>query len=550
MNAKTLAFLRTLTDEYLENELTPAIGKTMTRYLWMYEENRIQDQEKIQTLEDIINQLKGEKGKVNIPANKNKPKDISSEKERNPDPPKQSKGRGARNHKIPITREEKCYYPRDQLPPDAIFKGYQPVIVQNIKITQDNVKFLLEIYYSPSTKKTYRAHRPAGYEGEYGPGVRTFILSQKHIGNMSESCIQSLLSSYGVHISQSSISRISRKDIALFHEDAAEILKAGIISADYINIDDTGARVNGNQQYTQILCNPFFTAYATIEHKNRLSILKTLLMGAELQFQFDDATFELLELFKVPEKVREYLKINCNGKTLNLEDLDCYLKAIPSKNRNPDQLHRRIMEAAGIVWYNTQDKIPIVPGFISDDAPQFRHITGWHALCWVHAGRLIKKLNPSTPIFQVEVGRVLTEFWDYYHTLSEFQKSPDTFNIDELRDRFNRIFNRTTGYLDLDKILQSIMSNKEKLLMVLKLPEIPLHNNAAELGARTVVRKRDVSLHTQTPEGTKAVDTGMTIIQTAKKLGVNALLYLNDRISLNVMERLAVTLLKKAGLPV
>jgi hypothetical protein len=63
------------------------------------------------------------------------------------------------------------------------------------------------------------------------------------------------------------------------------------------------------------------------------------------------------------------------------------------------------------------------------------------------------------------------------------------------------------------------------------------------------VRKCDVSLHTQTPEGTKAVDTGMTIIQTAKKLGVNALLYLNDRISLNVMERLAVTLLKKAGLP-
>jgi type IV secretory pathway VirB4 component len=73
MNAKTLAFLRTLTDEYIENELTPAIGKTMARYLWMYEENRIQYKEKVQALEDIINQLKGEKGKVNIPANKDKP---------------------------------------------------------------------------------------------------------------------------------------------------------------------------------------------------------------------------------------------------------------------------------------------------------------------------------------------------------------------------------------------------------------------------------------------------------------------------------------------
>jgi hypothetical protein len=65
----------------------------------------------------------------------------------------------------------------------------------------------------------------------------------------------------------------------------------------------------------------------------------------------------------------------------------------------------------------------------------------------------------------------------------------------------------------------------------LKYPEIPLHNNDAELGARIQVCKRDMSLHTTTEEGTKASDTFLTIVQTAKKLGVSAYDYISDRVS-------------------
>ena len=66
---------------------------------------------------------------------------------------------------------------------------------------------------------------------------------------------------------------------------------------------------------------------------------------------------------------------------------------------------------------------------------------------------------------------------------------------------------------------------------MLNLPEIPLHNNDAEFGARVKVRKRDVSLQTVTEEGTKANDAFMTIVQTAKKLGVSAYDYIFDRVS-------------------
>ena len=145
--------------------------------------------------------------------------------------------------------------------------------------------------------------------------------------------------------------------------------------------------------------------------------------------------------------------------------------------------------------------------------------------------------------------RVLEEFWNFYRTLLAFQQEPEKFNIEDLRAQFDKIFTQKTEYPALDKILQSIFDNKEKLLVVLKFPQVPLNNNPAELGARVQVRKRDVSLHTMSSEGTKSVDTMMTIIQTAKKLGVNPIKYIHDRLADNVLESLAVTLLKKVGLP-
>ena len=68
-------------------------------------------------------------------------------------------------------------------------------------------------------------------------------------------------------------------------------------------------------------------------------------------------------------------------------------------------------------------------------------------------------------------------------------------------------------------------------MLVLQHPTLPLHNNTSELGARTQARYRDISFHTINKKGTDAKDTFMSIIQTAKKLGVNTYHYLLDRVS-------------------
>lgn len=85
-------------------------------------------EEEIQKLRDENNRLKGEQGKPDIKANKNKgfKKDHSSEKER-----KISKERKKtnKNESIKIDREEIVVYPQEKLPADAQFKGYEEVIV-------------------------------------------------------------------------------------------------------------------------------------------------------------------------------------------------------------------------------------------------------------------------------------------------------------------------------------------------------------------------------------------------------------------------------------
>lgn len=125
--------------------------------------------EEVQRLRDENNRLKGEQGRPQVKANKGKQKqDHSSEKERR-------KGKcwrkGSKIETIKIDREEVLKVDPQRLPADAEFKGYEPVVVQDIQIKTDNIRFLKEKYYSISSQETYLAPLPAGYQGQFGPGL-------------------------------------------------------------------------------------------------------------------------------------------------------------------------------------------------------------------------------------------------------------------------------------------------------------------------------------------------------------------------------------------
>ena len=100
-----------------------------------------------------------------------------------------------------------------------------------------------------------------------------------------------------------------------------------------------------------------------------------------------------------------------------------------------------------------------------------------------------------------------------------------------LTARFEALCSQQTVYPSINQVLKDMRQHQTDLLRVLDRPEVPLHNNAAELAVRARVRKREVSFGPRTTEGVKAWDTGMTLVETAKKLGVSFYHYIRDRIS-------------------
>lgn len=118
-------------------------------------------------------------------------------------------------------------------------------------------------------------------------------------------------------------------------------------------------------------------------------------------------------------------------------------------------------------------------------------------------------------------------FWEYYDQLLTYRQSPSAAESLRLEAEFDSLFSTQTGYDELDKRIAKTQANrvgaaqKPNLLLVLKYPELPLHNNPAELGGVEGGRKRDVSFGPRTPDGTRAWDTFMTLAATTKKLDVS-----------------------------
>jgi len=124
-------------------------------------------------------------------------------------------------------REEILEYPRSELPADAEFKGYEEVIVQDIKLTTDNVLFRKQKYYSPSEGKTYLADLPLGYEGEFGPGVKALVISLYYGGNMTQGKLLEFLEDIGISMSAGHLSNLLIKNHTDFESEKTEIYLEG-----------------------------------------------------------------------------------------------------------------------------------------------------------------------------------------------------------------------------------------------------------------------------------------------------------------------------------
>ena len=162
---------------------------------------------------------------------------------------------------------------------------------------------------------------------------------------------------------------------------------------------------------------------------------------------------------------------------------------------------------------------------VSDDAGQF-HV-GRHALCWVHAERLVHKLVPANDKQRNTVAVAKRMIWWFYGRLKEYKLAPNPQRAALLRaQEFDRIFRRRTGYATLDSLFKRLHRNKDDLLRVLERPDIPLNTNASENDIRAFVTKRKISGGTVSEKGRDARDVMLGLANTCMKLKLSFYHYL------------------------
>lgn len=175
---------------------------------------------------------------------------------------------------------------------------------------------------------------------------------------MTEKGILDFFQNFGIQISSAYISNQWTKGYDSFHDEKNEIYKIGLSLTTFQQIDDTGARVKGENHYTQIVCNPFYTAYFTTPKKNRLTVLDVFRNFAPRKFLYNQQAIELLNGFTLSQKLKN--KINelfDRDRVIDEEEFEKLIKNIEIGSTQ----YLRVKEALAIAEYRSQNEIPVIP---------------------------------------------------------------------------------------------------------------------------------------------------------------------------------------------
>lgn len=127
-----------------------------------------------------------------------------------------------------------------------------------IEIKVGRIVFRIERYYSKAQNKVYEGKVPEEYQGHKpGPEARASIFDIYFGLRVTENKLLNYLLDKGLPISAGKISNIltNSNDLEIFHTEKDEIHEASVAYSPYQQIDDSGARVNGENQYCSVLCN-------------------------------------------------------------------------------------------------------------------------------------------------------------------------------------------------------------------------------------------------------------------------------------------------------
>lgn len=491
-----------------DEQITPVVAELL-------ELVRLQMDE-IQFLRDEIARLKGQKPKPNIKASR-------LEKASKSNKAKKRKKRSKKSKTKKIEIHEMVSIKPGNLPEGSKLKGYQEYIVQDIVFGNWNTCYRRQRWQAPSGEYIL-SQLPEHVRGtHFGSTLTAFILYQYHGCHVTQPLIKEQLHELGVDISTGQINNIIINNKDRFHTEKDQILSAGLKLSGYINVDDTGARHNGQNGYCTHIGNDYFAWFKSTDSKSRINFLN-LLRCEYTDFVINDQALSYMAEQKLPKY--QLTKLSCIKDKIykNETQWNNFLK----RQRIKTDRHIRIATEGALIGSITHNGFNPDLAIISDDAGQFKVFL--HGLCWVHAERSIQKLVGYSDHQNKLLEKVKTDIWKLYRALKKYSHNPSESQKLKLELRFDKIFTRKTGFASLDMALKRIYQNKSELLLVLNRPDVPLHNNLSEKDIREYVKKRKISGSTRNDAGKRCRDTFTSLKKTCRKLGISFWQYLIDRI--------------------
>ena len=431
--------------------------------------------------------------------------------------------RGVKRDAQAITAERVL---KASVPAGSRFKGYEDILVRDLRLSAEVIRYRRERWLLPSGE-TVLAPLPAGIVGGFGPELRRFVLALHAQGQVTTDRLTALLNGIGVEISKRQVVRLLTGSLDDLVAEDQEVLRAGLATARWVTVDDTAARHARKDGFTTQIGDERFAVFRTGASKSREAFLSVLRAG-HTDYVVNAAALDFMRMHGLSGQVIAQLDAHPARLFADAAAWTAHLArlGIDTLAVTPDPV-QVATEAAlwGAICHHG-----LLPGtvVVSDGAGQFR--VGIHALCWVHAERLVHKLVPATPEQRRAVEVTRTLIWWLYADLKAWAGDPCPRRAAALRARFDRIFRRRTGYATLDRLLARLHRRKAELLRVLQRPEIPLHTNGSENDIRACVTKRTISGGTMSTAGRTARDVTLGLMKTCRKLGVSFFRHLGDRL--------------------
>ncbi|MBP2449944.1 regulator of replication initiation timing [Rhizobium leguminosarum] len=182
---------------------------------------------------------------------------------------KPARRRGPKSDRAKITREEVL---PASVPPGSRFKGYKDCVVRDLVMRVDVVRYRRECWVTLEGR-TIVAPLPAGIRGGFGASLRRFCLMLHSHGQVTTQRLTTLLNDVGVEISKRQVIRFLTEQLDGFHAEDAAVLHAGLVSAPFVTVDDTGARHANRNFHTTHIGGQHFTVFRTAPSKSRLNFL-------------------------------------------------------------------------------------------------------------------------------------------------------------------------------------------------------------------------------------------------------------------------------------